>query len=118
KGLIRKVKFDHNQNQTIRFKGYYQQMRSTFPQNPSALFAGGPELKSFLEPLVVNKQYIDRLFSQLKYTAIATHIDSTENKLTITISSFNGNRPQQPFHENWLYPVSKSSLSGHPVFGN
>src|SRR5699024_9971188 len=61
KGLIRKVNFDHNQNQTIRFKGYYQQMRSTFPKNLSVLFVGGPELKSFLKPLVVNKHYIDRL---------------------------------------------------------
>ncbi|PWN08152.1 hypothetical protein [Rhodohalobacter mucosus] len=119
KGLSQSVIPDAQRRRVVYYDDDYIEIREALPDNLSFVFyLNTPRFIRYIQPWLNPQHNINTLLSELDQFVISGERSSTEQPLSVTFSSFELQDSEQPYRENWIFPLQGSELTGKPVLAN
>jgi len=119
KGLSQSVIPDAERRRVVYYDDDYIDIRESLPENLSFVFyLNTPRFIRYIQPWLNPQHNLNTLLSGLDQLVISGERTSGEQPLNVTFSSFERQDSEQPYRENWIFPLQGSELTGTPVLAN
>lgn len=119
KGLSQSVIPDAERRRVVYYDDDYIEIRESLPENLSFVFyLNTPRFIRYIQPWLNPQHNLNTLLSGLDQLVISGVRPSAGAALNVTFSSFERQDSEQPYRENWIFPLQGSELTGKPVLAN
>jgi len=119
KGLSESVQNDAERRRVIFYEDRYMNIRSGQPDAfSSLLYADANTFGRYIQEWLKPQNYAGAILANLDLFSITTARDSEEDPLALSISSFQIETFDQPYREQWVFPIGGSDISGQPVLAD
>lgn len=119
KGLVESVGSDAQRRRVIFYDDDYRSMMQSFDQPLSSIFyADANQFSTYVQPWLYPQHQITPLLNQFDQLVIATKFNSSTSSVEFTIKNFERDEAEEPYVEQWVYPLNNADLTGTPVFAN
>ncbi|MDX1591763.1 MAG: hypothetical protein R3283_07365 [Balneolaceae bacterium] len=119
KGLSQSVIPDAERRRVVFYDDEYIEIRDTFPENLSfLLYLNTPGFIRYIQPWLNPQHNLNTLLSGLDRLVVSAERSSGDDVLNVSFTSFEQQDSDQPYRENWIFPLQGSDLTGAPVLAN
>lgn len=118
RGLAEIVDSDRNRRRVISYEQDYAEIKETMPEEVSSLVMANNDFSSFIDPFLAPENYVDVLLSQFDLLTLHTELNEPGDELTMNLTSYDTEQKDQPYQENWMFPLDDTELTGQPVLGD
>lgn len=118
KGLAEGVSADADRRRVVYYDDDYIEVRNSLPAELSSIFyINAPEFGVYIQPWLYPQNYFNNLVSGLDHFVITTE-RTGNSELKVALTSFERETVDQPFRENWIFPLGGAEISGRPVLAD
>ncbi len=119
KGLSESVQNDADRRRVMFYEDRYMNIRSGQPDEISSLLyidanSFGRYIQEWLKP----QNYAGAILANFDLFSITTVRDTENGPLTLDISSYQVETFDQPYREQWVFPIDGNEISGQPVLAD
>jgi len=119
KGLVESVGSDAERRRVMFYDDEYRSIMQSFSSPLSSFFyADANQFSTFIQPWLYPQHYASPLLNQFDQIVIATRFDASASSLEFTIKNVERDETEEPYREQWVYPLNNADLTGKPVFAN
>lgn len=119
KGLSQSIIPDAERRRVVYYDDDYIEIRESFPDNLSfILYLDTPQFIRYIQPWLNPQNYVGTLFSELDQLVFTGERDEDTDRLNLKITSIDREDADQPYRENWIFPLGGSEITGTPVLAN
>lgn len=118
KGLAESVEGDVSRRRVIFYEDQYMDLRSDQPNEISSiLYVDASKFGRYITPWLKPQNYLGALLSGFDILSITT-FQSEEQKVEVVVSSYQLETFDQPYREQWVFPIGGAELTGKPVLAD
>jgi hypothetical protein len=119
KGLAEGVASDANRRRVVYYDDDYSEIKNSLPSNLSSIFyVDASRFGTYIQPWLYPQNYFNNLISGLDQFVITTERSSNGSELLVNFTSFERESVDQPFRENWIFPLGGAEITGKPVLAD
>lgn len=118
RGLAEIVASDRNRRRVMSYEQEYTQIKETLPSEIAGFAIANEDLASFIDPFLAPENYVDVLLSQFNIAKLHTELDDSSEELTLDVTTYQTDQQDQPYRENWMFPLDEAELTGQPVLAD
>lgn len=119
KGLANGVSSDADRRRVVHYDDTFIDIRNSQPENLSSIFFFDvPRFGTYIQPWLSPQNYFSNLVSELDQFVITTRLADNSSELNVQFTSFESDTVDQPFQENWIFPLGGADITGQPVLAN
>lgn len=119
KGLAESIGNEANRRRVMFYDDDYMDTRSALPGPLSSiLYVNSSRFGQYIQPWLNPQNYLDELLVQLNHFVITTKAQPGQSTVAIDITSFQRETEDQPYNEQWVFPLNGASITGKPVLQN
>ena len=119
KGLVESVGSDTERRRVMFYDDDYREIMQSFGTPISSFFYSDAErFSTFLQPWLYPQHYAAPLLNRFDQMVLASRFDLSASSLQFVIKNFNRDETEEPYREQWVYPLNDADLTGKPVFAN
>jgi hypothetical protein len=119
KGLSQSVIPDAERRRVVFYDDEYIEIRESLPDNLSfLLYLNTPRFIRYIQPWLNPQHNLNTLMSGLDRFVVNAERAPGDRVLNVSITSFEQQDSDQPYRENWIFPLQGSELTGVPVLAN
>ena len=119
KGLVESVGGDAERRRVMFYDDEYRSIMQSFNSPLSSFFyADANRFSTFTQPWLYPQHYAFPLLSQFDQMVVATRFDVSASSLEFFVKNFERDETEEPFREQWVYPLNDENLTGKPIFAN
>jgi hypothetical protein len=119
KGLVESVGSDAERRRVMFFDDEYRAIIQSFGSPLSSFFyADSDRFSTFVQPWLYPQHYASPLLNQFDQMVIATRFNTSASSLEFIVKNFERDETEEPYREQWVYPLNGADLTGTPVFAN
>ena len=119
KGLAESIGGDADRRRVMYYDDNYTNIRNSLPQNLSSIhYLDAPRFGSFIQPWLYPQNYMNALLSNLDQFVITTSANEQQTAVDVALTSFQRDAVEQPYREQWVFPLNDVDLSGKPILAD
>lgn len=119
KGLVESVGSDTERRRVMFYNDDYREIMRSFSNPVSSLFYSDAErFSTFIQPWLYPQHYAGPLLNKFDQMIVASRFDPSSSSLEFMIKNFKRDETEEPYREQWVYPLNEAELTGKPVFAN
>ena len=119
KGLAESVGGDANRRRVMYYDDDYMQVKGSLSNTLSSIFyLDASRFGTYIQPWLHPQNYFNTLTAALDQFVITTEREAESSELTLSLTSFERERVDQPFRENWVYPIGGVDITGPAVLAD
>lgn len=118
-GLAESVGGDADRRRVMYYDDNYMEiMDATGGDLSSIFYMDSNRFGTYIQPWLYPQNYMSELLTGLDQFVITTRASSGGESMEIAFTSFERETTDQPYRENWLFPLEGAELTGNPVLGD
>lgn len=120
KGLAESIGNEASRRRVMFYDDNYMDTRNSL-EGPlsSILYVNSSRFGQYIQPWLSPQNYLDELLAQLNHLVITTKAQPAQPaKIDIDITSFQRETADQPYNEQWVFPLNGAAITGKPVLQN
>ncbi|MEX0648627.1 MAG: hypothetical protein WEA56_07670 [Balneolaceae bacterium] len=116
KGLAESVGSEASRRRVMFYDDDYMDIRDelTGPLS-SILYLNSARFGQYIQPWLNPQNYFTELLSNLNQFVITTQAQSGGTSIHVNVSSFQLETEDQPYLEQWVFPLNNSDITGKPI---
>lgn len=119
KGLVESVGSDTERRRVMFYDDEYRAIMQSFQTPLSSFFySDADRFSTFIQPWLYPQHYAAPLLNRFDQMVLATRFDSASSSLEFMLKNFKRDETEEPYREQWVYPLNDADLNGKPVFAN
>lgn len=119
KGLVESVGSDAERRRVMFYDDDYRNIMQSFESPLSAFFyADANQLGTYVQPWLYPQHYATPILNQFDQMVVATRFNTSASTLEFLVKNFERDETEEPYREQWVYPLNDAELTGKPVFAN
>jgi hypothetical protein len=119
KGLAESVGGDANRRRVMYYDDDYMQIKGSLSNTLSSIFyMDASRFGTYIQPWLYPQNYFNTLTAALDQFVITTERQAGSSELTLSLTSFERERVDQPFRENWVFPIGGADITGPAVLAD
>lgn len=119
KGLAESIGGDAERRRVMFYDDEYTNIRSSLQDNLSSIhYINAPQFGNFIQPWLYPQNYMGAILSNLDQLVLTTSADPDQSSVRVDITSFQSEETDQPYREQWVFPIGGAELSGKPILAN
>lgn len=119
KGLAESVGSDAERRRVLFYDEEYRSFMQSFSTPLSSMFyADAARFSTFIQPWLFPQHYASPLLNEFDRMAVATRFNTSSQSLEFIVKNFESDETEEPYREQWVYPLNGADLTGPPVFAN
>lgn len=119
KGLAESIGGDAARQRVIYYDEGYSAIREALPRPLSSFhYLNAERFESFIQPWLSPQHYANNLLNTLDEFVITTRRETGSDMVDVHLTSFQQEVEEQPFTEQWIFPMGGSEISGEPVLAD
>ena len=119
KGLAESVEADVSRRRVMFYEDQYMDLRSDQPEEISSiLYVDASRFGSYITPWLKPQNHLAALLAGFDVLSATTNRPGEEGPVEVAVSSYQLETFDQPYREQWVFPIGGADLTGVPVFAN
>lgn len=119
KGLAESIGGDADRRRVKFYDDEYTNIRNSLRDNLSSIhYIDAPRFGTFIQPWLYPQNYMGALLANLDQFVLTTSSDPGETSVHVDITSFQSEATDQPYREQWVFPIGGADLSGKPILAD
>lgn len=119
KGLAESIGGDAERRRVVYYDDDYSRIRNSLSDPLSSFhYVNAPRFGQFVQPWLNPQNYMNAIVSNLDQFVISTRLDSEQSSLQIDMTSFQRETTDQPYREQWSFPLGGAELTGKPILAD
>lgn len=119
KGLAESVEADVSRRRVMFYEDQYMDLRSDQPEEISSiLYVDASRFGPYIAPWLKPQNHLDALLAGFDVLSATTSRINEESPVEIVLSAYQLETFDQPYREQWVFPIGGADLTGEPVFAN
>lgn len=119
KGLVESVGSDTERRRVMFYDDDYRSIMQSYGAPLSSFFYSDSErFSTFIQPWLYPQHYASPLINSFDQMVLASRFDASSSSLEFMIKNFKRDETEEPYREQWVYPLDEAELTGKPVFAN
>lgn len=119
KGLAESIGGDADRRRVVYYNDGYRAIADANPANLSTFFyANARTFETYLQPWLHPQNYLHPILNPFDQIVLTTSFNPSDQKLAVSLQNVTGNETEQPYTEQWLFPLQDTELTGVPVTGD
>lgn len=119
KGLAESIGGDAARRRVMHYDDGYSSIRDALPQPLSSIhYINAGDFGTYIQPWLAPQNYSGNLLSNLSEFVITTLQEPGSDIVNVRLTSFQQEAQQEPFAEQWVFPLGGSEISGTPVLAD
>ena len=119
KGHAESVGTDADRRRVMYYDDEYMQVKSSLPSSLSSiLYMNASRFGTYIQPWLYPQNYFSTLVSGLDQLVLSTQRQPDSSELKVNVSSFERETVDQPFRENWIFPLGGADITGPVVLAD
>lgn len=119
KGLAESIGGDAARRRVIYYDDGYSSIRNALPQPLSSIhYINAANFGTYIQPWLSPQNYAGNLLSNLDEFVISTRRESGSDIVDVRFTSFQQETEQEPYTEQWVFPLGGAEISGIPVLAD
>lgn len=115
RGLAQSVGGDVSRRRVMFYDDDYMMARNQEPEELSSItYMNARPFSTYIQPWLSPQNYFSTLVSPLDLLVIST-IARSQDTIEVSVSSFQREIEDQPYREQWIFPLAGSDITGIPV---
>lgn len=118
-GLAESVGGDADRRRVVYFDDDYMEIRESLGGDLSSIFYIDSErFGTYIQPWLYPQNYMSELLSGVDQFVMTTKASSDRRSMEVAFTSLEREATDQPYRENWLFPLNGAELTGEPVLAD
>jgi len=119
KGLAESVEADVSRRRVIFYEDQYMDLRSDQPEKISSiLYVDASKFAPYIAPWLKPQNRLGALLSGFDILSVTTTRNNEQGPAEVAVSAYQLETFDQPYREQWVFPIGGADLTGEPVFAN
>lgn len=119
KGLAESIGSEAGRRRVMFYDDDYMDTRDALPEQLSSiLYVNSSRFVPYVQPWLDPQSYINELLSNLNQFVIATQAKPGRESVNIIATSFQHEAEDQPYREQWVFPLDGADITGPPILTN
>ncbi len=119
KGLAESVGGDAARRRVMYYDNGYSSIRDALPQPLSSIhYINTTDFGTYIQPWLAPQNYAGNLLSNLNEFVITTRLEQGSDVIDVRFTSFQQEAEQEPYTEQWVFPLGGAEISGTPVLAD
>lgn len=118
KGLAESIGGDAARRRVMYYDDDYMEVRNSGSEPLSSiLYVDTGRFGNYIQPWLYPQNYFNTLISPLDLFVVTT-VKNSDSSITFTASSFQRESEDQPYREQWVFPLRGGELTGEPILAD